>query len=275
VTYYDEVKLAADWLKERVGKVPSAAMVLGSGLGAMAEELSDPMTFEYSEIPNFPVSKVEGHAGRLVVGELAGKTVAVMQGRVHYYEGWSAEELTLPMRAFGLWGIDKVIITNAAGGINPDFKAGDLMLITDHINYMGFNPLRGDNDDRFGPRFPDMSHAYDPQMQDLIVRAARELNVPLKAGVYVAVAGPSYETPAEIRMFGKVGADAVGMSTVPEAIVANHMGLKVGGISCISNLAAGISPTKLDHAEVKATADLVKEAFASLVRKTVELMDAE
>ncbi|QED29177.1 purine-nucleoside phosphorylase [Microvenator marinus] len=275
MTYYDEVKLAADWLKERVGKVPSAAMVLGSGLGAMAEELSDSMTFEYSEIPNFPVSKVEGHAGRLVVGELAGKTVAVMQGRVHYYEGWSAEELTLPMRAFGLWGIDKVIITNAAGGINPDFKAGDLMLITDHINYMGFNPLRGDNDDRFGPRFPDMSHAYNPEMQDLIVRAARELNVPLKAGVYVAVAGPSYETPAEIRMFGKVGADAVGMSTVPEAIVANHMGLKVGGISCISNLAAGISPTKLDHAEVKATADLVKEAFASLVRKTVELMDAE
>jgi len=274
VTYFEQVQESANWLKSKVGQVPAAAMVLGSGLGAMADELSEPMIFDYKEIPHFPVSNVEGHAGRLVVGKLAGKLVAVMQGRAHYYEGWTAEEVTLPMRAFGLWGIDKVVITNAAGGINPDFKPGDLMLITDHVNFMGFNPLRGENDERFGTRFPDMSHAYNPEMQAMIIKAARELNIPMKAGVYVAVAGPSYETPAEIRMFGKLGIDAVGMSTVPETIVANHMGMKVGGISCISNLAAGISQHKLDHAEVKATADLVKEAFGNLVRKTVELMDA-
>lgn len=273
MTYFEQVQEAAEWLKSRVDGIPAAAMVLGSGLGAMADELSDPVIFEYKDIPHFPVSKVEGHAGRLVVGQLAGKLVAVMQGRVHFYEGWTAEEVTLPLRVFGMWGIKNVLITNAAGGINPDFKPGDLMMITDHINYMGFNPLRGDNDDRFGTRFPDMSHAYSPQMQALIIKAARELNVPIKAGVYVAVAGPSYETPAEIRMFGRMGADAVGMSTVPETIVANHMGMNVGGISCISNLAAGISQHKLDHAEVKATADLVKEAFGNLVRKTVELMD--
>lgn len=272
--HYENAHEAMAWLKARVPHQPQVALILGSGLGALADELSDRVVLDYKDIPHFPVSGVEGHAGKLVCGTLSGRYVVVMQGRVHYYEGWTAEEVTFPVRVFGLWGIDKILITNAAGGINPDFMPGDLMLISDHINMMGYNPLRGENDDRFGTRFPDMSDAYNAEMRNLIVRAARELNLPLKSGVYIGVPGPSYETPAEIRAFATLGADAVGMSTVPEAIVANHMGMRVGGISCISNLAAGISKHKLDHEEVKATADLVRETFSSLVRKTVELLDA-
>ena len=270
---YDRVHEAMEWLQERIDETPKVALVLGSGLGALADELDARVEYDYSEIPHFPTSSVEGHAGKLVFGKLAGKHVVVMQGRVHWYEGWEPWQVTFGVRVFGHLGIQRILITNSAGGINRHFQAGDLMLIEDHLNYMGFNPLIGDNDDRFGPRFPDMSEAYHPEMRETILAAARSLNLPLKAGVYAAMSGPSYETPAEIRMLGVVGGDAVGMSTVPEVIVANHMGMKVGGISCISNLAAGIAKHKLSHDEVKETANLVREAFGQLVRKTVALLE--
>jgi purine-nucleoside phosphorylase len=269
---YDRVQETANWLNERARETPVVALILGSGLGELADTLPERVALPYEEIPHFPTSSVEGHAGNMVFGEFSGRYVVIMQGRVHYYEGWEPDEITFPIRVFGAMGIERVLITNSAGGINPDFKPGDLMLITDHLNLTGYSPLRGENDDRFGPRFPDMSEAYDPEMRQTIIAAAREMNIPLKSGVYAGMAGPSYETPAEIRMLAKIGGDAVGMSTVPETIVANHMGLKVGGVSCISNLAAGISERKLSHAEVKATANLVRETFASLVQKTVELL---
>ncbi len=269
---YDRVQETANWLNERAREKPVVALILGSGLGELADTLPERVALPYEEIPHFPTSSVEGHAGNMVFGEFSGRYVVIMQGRVHYYEGWEPDEITFPIRVFGAMGIERVLITNSAGGINPDFKPGDLMLITDHLNLTGYSPLRGENDDRFGPRFPDMSEAYDPEMRQTIIAAAREMNIPLKSGVYAGMAGPSYETPAEIRMLAKIGGDAVGMSTVPETIVANHMGLKVGGVSCISNLAAGISERKLSHAEVKATANLVRETFASLVQKTVELL---
>jgi purine-nucleoside phosphorylase len=269
---YDRVQETANWLNERARETPVVALILGSGLGELADTLPERVALPYEEIPHFPTSSVEGHAGNMVFGEFSGRYVVIMQGRVHYYEGWEPDEITFPIRVFGAMGIERVLITNSAGGINPDFKPGDLMLITAHLNLTGYSPLRGENDDRFGPRFPDMSEAYDPEMRQTIIAAAREMNIPLKSGVYAGMAGPSYETPAEIRMLAKIGGDAVGMSTVPETIVANHMGLKVGGVSCISNLAAGISERKLSHAEVKATANLVRETFASLVQKTVELL---
>lgn len=273
MTHFDKLSEAKDWLEDRVSSTPKVALVLGSGLGAMAEELEGREVFDYGDIPNFPTSSVEGHAGKLVFGELSGKQVVVMQGRVHYYEGWEPWQVTFGVRLFKMLGINNVLITNSAGGINPNFNAGDLMLIEDHLNLMGFNPLMGENDDRFGPRFPDMSEAYDPHLRETILSSARDLNIPIKAGVYSAFTGPSYETPAEIRMLQTLGADAIGMSTVPEVIVANHMGMRVGGISCISNLAAGISPHKLSHAEVKETAELVKESFGALVRKFVERLE--
>jgi purine-nucleoside phosphorylase len=271
-TLYDRAKETADWLTQRAREKPVVALILGSGLGDLADTLGDRVAIPYGDIPHFPVSGVEGHAGNMVFGEFSDRYVCIMQGRVHYYEGWSADEVTFPVRVLGLMGIERILITNSAGGINPDFQPGDLMLITDHINLTGYNPLRGENDERFGPRFPDMSDAYDTEMRETIIRAAREINIPLKSGVYAGMEGPSYETPAEIRMIHTIGGDAVGMSTVPETIVANHMGLKVGGISCISNLAAGISQRKLSHAEVKATANLVRETFSALVHKTVELI---
>lgn len=271
-TLYDRALETANWLRAKVADVPEIALILGSGLGDLADTVLDAVRIPYGEIPHFPVSAVEGHAGNLVFGTFSGKKVVFMQGRVHYYEGWSPDEVTFSVRALKLLGVDKILITNAAGGINPDFKPGDLMLIADHLNLTGYNPLRGDNDERFGPRFPDMSHAYDPWMRERIIEAAREMNVPLKSGVYAGFAGPCYETPAEVRMAGVLGGDAVGMSTVPETIVANHMGMKVGGVSCISNLAAGISPHRLNHEEVKATANLVRETFAALISKTVELL---
>ncbi len=268
---YEKITEAVDFLKQFISETPEVAMILGSGLGALGDELEDAKKISYSEIPHFPTSAVEGHAGNLVFGKLAGKNVVVMQGRVHAYEGWSAEEVTFPVRVFSLLGIEKLLVTNSAGGINRDFKPGDLMLITDHLNLTGQNPLEGENDDRFGVRFPDMSEAYCLEAREAIINAARELNIPLKAGVYAGVLGPSYETPAEVRMIGFGGGDAVGMSTVPEVIIANHCGIKVGGISCISNLAAGISAQKLTHDEVKETAQLVRETFIHLVTKTVQL----
>ncbi|MFU8806490.1 MAG: purine-nucleoside phosphorylase [Bradymonadaceae bacterium] len=268
-TTYDRAEATAQLLKSRLQTQPKIAMILGSGLGALADELTDREAIGYGEIPGFPVSAVEGHAGQLVAGFLEGQPVVVKQGRAHYYEGWTMEEVTFPIRVFCRMGIETIIITNSAGGLNPDYVPGDLMLITDHLNLTGVNPLRGENEARFGTRFPDMTHGYDPELRHLAKKVASDLAIPVKEGVYAGVAGPSYETPAEVRMIGRLGGDAVGMSTVPEVIIANHSGMRVVGISCITNLAAGLSGQKLTHDEVKETADRVRQSFTSLIRGLV------
>lgn len=248
---------------------PRIGLILGSGLGVLAEEIANAKKYAYEDIPHFPVSTVEGHAGQLVCGDLGGKTVIAMQGRFHYYEGYSLTEVTYPVRVMRELGIETLIITNAAGGINPEFKAGDLMLIADHINLMGANPLRGPNVDRQGPRFPDMTEAYAPELRELARQIAGELGYSLQEGVYAAVFGPSYETSAEIRFLRTIGADAVGMSTVPEVIVARHAGIKVLGISCITNMAAGLGHKPLSHDEVMETAEKTKSKFFKLVHEVV------
>ncbi|AVX20076.1 MAG: purine-nucleoside phosphorylase [Bacillota bacterium] len=268
-----KVKLteAVEYIRRHTDYLPEIALILGSGLGALAEEIEEAVTIPYRELPHFPVSTVEGHAGRLVLGKLKGKTVVAMQGRFHYYEGYSMGEVTFPVRVMKLLGARQLFVTNAAGGINREFKPGDLMLITDHINLMGSNPLIGPNWDDFGPRFPDMSAAYSARLQEIADRVAASQGFKLQRGVYAAMTGPSYETPAEIRYLAKIGADAVGMSTVPEVIVANHSGMEVLGISCITNMAAGILPEKLDHSEVMETAERIKKQFLALVKGIVEL----
>ena len=265
----EQAQATADILDEAITTTPRIAMILGSGLGALADELDDAQTIDYSELPGFPVSAVEGHAGELVFGNLEGVDVVVMRGRAHYYEGWTMKEVTFPIRAFSLLGIDHMVVTNSAGGANPDFVPGDLMVITDHLNLTGDNPLRGANEDAFGPRFPDMSDPYNEHLRSLIHEVGDELDLDLKNGVYAGMAGPTYETPAEVRMVQAIGGDAVGMSTVPEVIVANHCGMTVAGISCITNMAAGLSHTKLSHDEVKETADRVRDHFVNLVRHSV------
>jgi len=265
---YDNVRETVDWLESRLDDMPDVAMILGSGLGALAEEVEDAESFGYSRIPHFPVSAVEGHAGELVVGTLEGRRVAAMSGRVHYYEGWTLDQVTFPVRTFGLMEVDQLIVTNSAGGANPDFSPGDLMLISDHINLTGVNPLRGENEPRFGPRFPDMSDAYTESLREIARATAEDLDIELREGVYTGVAGPSYETPAEIEMIRTIGGDAVGMSTVPEVIAANHMGIEVLGISCITNMAAGLQES-LDHDEVKEVAARVRSTFTTLVRQTL------
>jgi len=229
---------------------PEIGLILGSGLGGLADELENPIAIDYADIPDFPQSTAPGHKGRLVLGSLSGKKLVCMQGRFHYYEGWEMADIALPVRTMKCLGIRSLIVTNAAGGVNAAFEAGDLMLITDHINMMGANPLRGANDDTFGQRFPDMSQAYSGSMRASARKAAQRAGVTLREGVYLACSGPSYETPAEIRAFRTLGADAVGMSTVPEVIAAAHCGLPVLGISLISNMAAGISSHPLSGEEV-------------------------
>lgn len=252
---------------------PEIGITLGSGLGGLAEKIDKVCEISYKDIEGFPVSTVSGHDGRFIFGTLSGKKVVVMSGRVHFYEGYRMEEVVTPVRIMGLLGAKTVLLTNAAGGINLDFKPGDLMMITDHISLFVQNPLLGQNADELGPRFPDMSTVYDRRLQEKIRHAAVATGVNLKEGVYVQLTGPSYETPAEIRMLRKMGADAAGMSTVVEAIAANHMGLSVAGISCITNMAAGISDQPLNHEEVKATADMVKEKFEKLVMEFIKVTD--
>jgi purine-nucleoside phosphorylase len=264
---FDRAQTAAHYIQQRTPAPIQVAIVLGSGLGAFAETLTDPVIVPYEEIPDFARSTVEGHEGRLVIGKLENKVVAVMQGRFHYYEGYSLEEVTLPIRAFGLLGVKSLILTNAAGGINPNFQPGALMLISDHINMMLQSPLRGTHDERFGARFPDMTEVYARDYQRLAQRCASELGMRLESGVYLALQGPNYETPAEIRMMRVLGGDAVGMSTVPEAIVAKQMGLKVLGISLISNAAAGVVDQPIKHAEVMETGARVAEQFIALLKK--------
>ena len=272
--YYDACSHTARWLQDR-GNTPELALVLGSGLGGMADTFEQRVAIPYEEIPNFPVSTVEGHAGQLVFGTLHGRDVVAMQGRFHFYEGWSQQEVTFPIRVFALMGAKTLFVTNSSGGINPDFRPGDLMLIHDHLNLTGQNPLRGHNDERFGPRFPDMTDAYTVALRRQAMRIAKEADVALHTGVYSGLSGPTYETPAEIRMLRRLGGDAVGMSTVPEVIVANHSGMRVLGISCITNMAAGISETKLTHEEVTTNATLARERFTTLVDRLIAELDLD
>ncbi|WP_246942371.1 purine-nucleoside phosphorylase [Bacillus pinisoli] len=266
------IEKSAQYIKEKMQATPKIGLILGSGLGVLADEISNPVQIPYHEIPEFPVSTVEGHAGQLVIGELEGVQVVAMQGRFHFYEGYSLNKVTFPVRVMKEIGVEMVIVTNAAGGVNTAFKPGDLMLITDHINNMSQNPLIGKNDPAFGVRFPDMSNAYCPKLQELAKTVAGRIGVDLQQGVYLGNTGPSYETPAEIRMIRKLGGDAVGMSTVPEVIVARHSGLRVLGISCISNMAAGILDQPLTHDEVMETTAMAKASFLSLVKEVVKEM---
>ncbi len=262
---------AADVIRSRTGHEPQIGLILGSGLSPLADEVEKSDTIAFSEIPYFPVSTIEGHEGRLVIGELAEQTVMVMQGRTHYYEGYSMQRVTLPVRVMQVLGVHTLFVTNAAGGINPDFQPGDLMLITDHINLIGMsglNPLRGPNLDEFGPRFPDMSCAYDPPLQAVARRVASDLGFTLQEGVYMCLAGPSFETPADIRFLRAAGADAVGMSTVPEVIVARHGGTRVMGVSGISNVAI-TDPSEdreTTHEEVLEASRIIVPRLISLLR---------
>ncbi|MFS0863473.1 purine-nucleoside phosphorylase [Fredinandcohnia sp. 179-A 10B2 NHS] len=265
------IEKSAQFLKGKCnGKVPEIGLILGSGLGVLADEIEDPIKVPYDQIPEFPVSTVEGHAGQLVFGNLQGKFVVAMQGRFHFYEGYSLEKVTFPVRVMKELGVSKLVVTNAAGGINESFEPGDLMLISDHINNMGQNPLIGPNDSRLGARFPDMSEAYSKELRKLAKDVATGLNINIKEGVYVGNTGPTYETPAEIRMLRALGGDAVGMSTVPEVIVARHSGMNVLGISCISNMAAGILDQPLTHDEVIETTEKVKNNFLAFVKEIVK-----
>lgn len=256
---------AADYIRSRTSLRPTVGLVLGSGLGDFADTLENPVRIPYSDIPNFPVPTVPGHAGALVFGKKCGQTVVVLQGRIHYYEGLPQQEITLPIRVLAALGVKTLVLTNACGGVNLSFRPGDLMLISDHINYSGVNPLMGPNLDAFGPRFPDMSDLYTASLRKAIKEKAAAAGIPLQEGVYAMYSGPNYETPAEIRMFRVLGADTVGMSTVPEALVAGHCGMNVVGVSCVTNMAAGVLPVKLSHAEVMETADRVHDTFQKLI----------
>jgi len=257
---------AKQHLESQTGCRPRIAVVLGSGLGAFAEELTDCTVIPYAGIPNWPVSTAVGHAGHLVFGKLEGLEVAVMAGRVHLYEGYTPAQVTFGVRVLALLGVKAMVFTNAAGGINLSLSRGGLVLISDHVNLQGVNPLVGPNDERLGPRFPDMSEAYSRRYREIALQVGGELGIPLCEGVYAAMLGPSYETPAEIRYLRTIGADVVGMSTVPEVIAANHMGVRVLGISCVTNMAAGILPQKIQHAEVLETGALVRDTLVRFLK---------
>jgi purine-nucleoside phosphorylase len=266
---YERAEHAARIIRSRTTETPRIAVILGSGLGAFADDFENAVGIPYEDITGFPRSTAEGHAGRLVIGKIDQVPLMAMQGRVHFYEGYSLEQVTFPIRVFKLLGIKTLILTNASGGVNVQFSQGALMIISDHLNLLGDNPLRGPNDTRFGPRFPDMTSVYSPELQQIVIEEAKALNVEVRRGIYAALAGPSYETPAEIHLMRTLGADAVGMSTVPEAIVARHMEIEVLGISCITNMAAGISDEPINHDDVMATGDRVRETFTQLLRKVV------
>lgn len=266
----NRVEETVAYIHTKTDKKPETAIVLGSGLGQLAEKLEGAVVIPYEELPHWKSSTAPGHNGRLLFGTLGGKEVVCMQGRLHYYEGYSMEDITYPVRVMAKLGVKNLLLSNAAGGINTDFAPGQLMLITDHINFLGRNPLMGPNEADFGVRFCDMSYAYHPELRRIALEAAEELGQNLAQGVYVATTGPSYETPAEIRMFRMWGASAVGMSTVPEVIVANHSGLRVMGISCITNMAAGVLDQPLTEEEVLETGAKSGAAFQALMTRIVE-----
>lgn len=269
-----QLQEATAFIEKQLSKKPQVGLILGSGLGMLADEIEQPVKIKYDVIPGFPVSTVEGHAGQLVIGELEGVSVIAMQGRFHFYEGYGLDAVTFPVRVMKQLGVEKLFVTNAAGGVNEAFEPGNLMLITDHINNTGQNPLIGPNDNEQGVRFPDLSQAYDRNLQRLAKDVAKELSLDLKEGVYVWNTGPTYETPAEIKILQTVGGDAVGMSTVPEVIVARHVGLEVLGISCISNMAAGILDQPLNHEEVIETTEKVREDFLRFVKMILSKVSA-
>ncbi|MCA1733629.1 MAG: purine-nucleoside phosphorylase [Acidobacteria bacterium] len=266
----ERIDRAAESLRSRSSVRPEVGIVLGSGLGAFADAVEADLAVPFAEIPGAPVSGVAGHSGRFVLGKLGGVSVAVMQGRVHYYEGFSIEEVVFLPRVLGRLGIRSAIVTNAAGGINTSFTPGDLMLISDHLNFFGVSPLRGKNLDELGPRFPDMSEVYPESLRAIAKEVAAEQGLALREGVYLGLSGPAYETPAEIRAYRTFGADATGMSTVPEATIFSHMQIPVLGISCITNMAAGVLPQKLTHAEVLETTARVEKEFVALMKGVVE-----
>ncbi|KGP74846.1 purine nucleoside phosphorylase [Desulfosporosinus sp. Tol-M] len=260
------------YLMESVTGLPELGVILGSGLGAFADHLLEKQVIAYKDIPHFPASTVEGHAGQLVFGNVDGRRVVVMQGRFHYYEGYTMHEVIFPVRVMQVLGVSGLVVTNAAGGINPAFQPGDLILIKDHLNLMGVNPLRGANLSSLGPRFPDLSEAYNWDWRQKALVIARELGINLQEGVYAALSGPNYETPAEIRFLRTIGADMVGMSTVPEVLAANHGGMRVLGISCVTNMAAGILKQKLSHVEVMETAGRIEKQFVHFVQALVKVL---
>ena len=268
-TLYERAEHAARLIRSRWSEEPRIALVLGSGLGAFADDVQEPISIPYAEIPGFARSTVQGHAGRLVLGKIEGVPLVIMQGRFHYYEGYRFDEVIFPIRVFALMGVKALVLTNAAGGINVAFDQGALMVISDHLNLIGENPLRGANDERFGPRFPDMSEVYARDYQETAVDEAHRIGLELRRGIYAALSGPSYETPAEVRMLRTLGAYAVGMSTVPEAIIARQMGVKVLGLSCITNLAAGVHDEPINHEEVMETGARVHATFKELLRRVI------
>ena len=266
------IRNAVDFLRSRTDAEPTVGLILGSGLGDFADTLEDRLVIPFTDIPDFPAATVPGHTGAFVFGKKHGKSVVCLQGRLHYYEGHPMNVLTMPVRIMAKLGVKNLVLTNAAGGVNKDYRPGDLMLITDHINYSGSNPLIGEYEPEFGARFPDVTDLYSSALRLKLKLAAVEAGIPLRQGVYMMFSGPSYETPAEIRMARILGADAVGMSTVPEALVAAQCGIKVLGVSCITNLAAGVSPNKLSHQEVMETAALVHDKFHNLVDLILEVL---
>lgn len=264
------INKATEFIKEKSGFEPEIGIILGTGLGSLGDYIEEATVIDYSDIPEFPVSTVFGHAGRLILGYLEGKKVVAMQGRFHYYEGYTMQEATIPVRVMKLLGIKLLIASNACGGLNPAFNAGDIMIITDHINFMGTNPLIGSNLDEFGPRFPDMSEVYDRRMVEKLQSVAAEQGIKIHKGVYGAVSGPNYSTKAELTMMIRLGSDTIGMSTVPEAIVARHCGLKVAGISCITDMAIPDTMVAPTHEEIVKVAESVKPRFVNLVKQFVK-----
>lgn len=264
-----KIKESTQYIASKIQKRPKIGMVLGSGLGIYIDHIQNKTIIPYSEIPHFKKTSVEGHSGALILGEVKGVTVAALQGRFHPYEGHAMEEIVHPVRVLAALGVEFLFLSNASGGINSDFHPGDLVTISDHINLSGRNPLVGPNIAELGPRFPDMGNAYDKELRELIHSVANENGVKMKSGVYCSVLGPTYETPAEIRMLRIIGADLVGMSTVPEVIAANHLGLKVAGVACVTNYAAGIKEEKLSHADVKNVAEKAMVGFATILTETI------
>ncbi|GAA0723582.1 purine-nucleoside phosphorylase [Clostridium malenominatum] len=268
----EKINKAKEYIVEIDNSPINVGIILGTGLGTLADEIENKRIIKYEEIPGFPVSTVVGHAGELIIGELMGKKVLALNGRFHYYEGYDMETVTFPIRVMKALGIENMIVSNAAGGMNPSFEPGDLMIIEDHINFIGNNPLIGKNYDELGPRFPDMSNPYYKEYIKLVKECAMDLNIKIQQGVYVAISGPNYETSAELRMLRLIGGDAVGMSTVPEVIVANHMGMKVLGVSCITDMALGDSLEPLDHSKVVETANKAKGKFVTLIKEYIKRM---
>ncbi|QUH20719.1 purine-nucleoside phosphorylase [Alkaliphilus sp. B6464] len=268
--YSQKILEAKSYIENKINLKPAIGLILGSGLGILADEIKNSHIISYKDIPNFPISTVEGHAGELVIGELMGKQVIALKGRFHYYEGYSMDKVTFPVRVMIALGVKQIIVTNAAGGVNKNFTPGDLMIIEDHINFAFDNPLIGPNDNKLGVRFPDMSQAYNLELIDIAKRVARENNIDIKTGVYAFLTGPTYETPAEVKMMSILGADAVGMSTVPEVIAAVHGGIDVLGISCITNMASGILDQPLSHDEVIETTQKVKKTFITYIEGIIE-----